>query len=224
MSEASLAFLTYRSDKRDEWIMRIGPEGAPPILFVPPLFEEMNRMRALITATMRRLAERGLGCWLPDLKGTGESVVPLEEARWGDWRHDVNAASEHVQAAAGMAPLIVSIRGACLIDDAAAGRGWWRLAPIPGRSLARDMARSGLAGVAWAGYAPAADLRGRLEDAEPYDLSPLRVVRLASDNRPADTKLDGPALWRRSEPGGSIVLARAIAEDVSQWHATCASS
>ena len=57
--------------------MRIGAAEAPPVLFVPPLFEEMNRTRALLAAVMRRLAARGHGCWLPDLSGTGESVREL---------------------------------------------------------------------------------------------------------------------------------------------------
>ena len=63
--------------------MRIGAADAPPILFVPPLFEEMNRTRALIAAIMRALAARGYGCWLPDLPGTGESLRALGEVDVG---------------------------------------------------------------------------------------------------------------------------------------------
>ena len=63
--------------------MRIGRADAPAILFVPPLFEEMNRTRALIAAVMRRLAKRGHGCWLLDLGGTGESERDLGERRLG---------------------------------------------------------------------------------------------------------------------------------------------
>ncbi len=58
-------------------------EDAPAILFVPPLFEEMNRTRALIVAVMRRLAKRGHGCWLLDLGGTGESERDLAEVDLG---------------------------------------------------------------------------------------------------------------------------------------------
>ena len=43
-----LAFERFRVDNREEWLMRLGRPHAPPILFVPPLFEEMNRTRALI--------------------------------------------------------------------------------------------------------------------------------------------------------------------------------
>src|SRR5687768_8408820 len=99
--------------------MRIGAADAPAILFVPPLFEEMNRTRALIAAIMRRLASMGHGCWLPDLSGTGESERPLEQVEWDDWRHDVTAASAHVAGKTGKPPLVASLRGGCLIDDAA---------------------------------------------------------------------------------------------------------
>ena len=204
--------------------MRIGAAEAPPVLFVPPLFEEMNRTRGWLAAVMRALASRNHGCWLPDLKGTGESEAPLASVAWDEWRHDVSAAAAHVESEAGRAPLIASLRGGGLIDDAAGAIGWWRLAPVAGASLARDMVRAGLAGVEWAGYAPAGELRGRLEDAAPVDQTPLRTVRLASDGGAADVKLSGPALWRRSEPGSSAELAEAAAADIAAWHATCAAS
>ena len=224
MRQDGLAYEQYRSDGRQEWAMRIGASDAPPILFVPPLLEEMNRTRALIVGVMRRLVAQGLGCWLPDLRGTGESIENLSDIRWEDWRHDVMSAAAHVERASGRAPMIASLRGGCLIDDAAAGIGWWRLAPVAGASLVRDMVRAGLAGVEWAGYAPTAELRGRLEDATPVDQAPLRVTRLASDAGPADAKLTGPALWRRSEPGNSNELAEAAAADIAAWHDTCAAS
>ena len=45
---SALAFAAFAGADRDEWLMRVGDEAAPAILFVPPLFEEMNRTRALI--------------------------------------------------------------------------------------------------------------------------------------------------------------------------------
>lgn len=219
---SALAYEQFESDGRREWMMRTGGREAPPILFVAPLFEEINRTRALLAATMRTLAARGHGCWLPDLKGTGESEAALADVHWDEWRHDVAAASAHVEQAGGRAPLVASLRGGALIDDAASGIGWWRLAPVAGASLARDMVRAGLAGVEWAGYAPSAELRGRLEDAAPVDQAPLRTARLQSDAATADVKLPGPALWRRSEPGTSAELAEAAAADIALWHAACA--
>ncbi|MGZ8350636.1 MAG: hypothetical protein ACXWUX_06820 [Allosphingosinicella sp.] len=224
MNQSGLAYDCFRSEGRDEYAMRIGAAEAPPILFVPPLFEEMNRTRALLAAVMRRLAAQGFGAWLPDLRGTGESIAPLETVHWNDWRHDVMAAADHVARRSGRAALVASLRGGGLIDDGASAIGWWRLSPVAGASLTRDMVRAGLAGVEWAGYSPSAELRGRLEGAQPADQKPLRVARLASDAGAADVKLPGPALWRRSEPGQSTELADAIAVDIAAWHATCAAS
>ena len=222
MNPPGLAYETFASDGGPEWMMRIGAAEAPSILFVAPLFEEMNRTRALIAAAMRALAARGFGCWLPDLRGTGESERPLEDATWSGWRHDVMAAADHVRTRSGGPPLVAAFRGGCLVDDAAAAIGWWRLAPVDGSSLVRDMVRSGIAGVEWAGYPASPDIRGRLEDSRPFLQEPLRVVRLATDPGAADIKLPGPALWRRSEPGNSAELAAAIAEDIALWHAQCA--
>jgi hypothetical protein len=220
-ASASLAFTRFESGGRQDWLMRIGAEDAPAILFVPPLFEEMNRTRALVAATMRRLAERGFGCWLPDLSGTGEGERDLGQVAWADWRHDVIAAASHVTDKAA-APLIASLRGGALLDDEAGGRGWWRLSPVDGLALQRDMVRAGLAGVEWAGYAPSDALKAGLAGATPAAVAPLRTVRLATDAQPADLKMDGPALWRRSEPGNSAELADALAADLAEWSRACA--
>jgi len=217
----ALAFETFESDGRTEWLMRIGAEDAPAILFVPPLFEEMNRTRALLAAVMRRLAAQGFGCWLPDLSGTGESERDLGQAAWDDWRHDVTAAAAYVTGKAAT-PLIASLRGGVLLDDAAGARGWWRFAPVDGLALQRDMVRAGLAGVEWAGYAPSDAMKAGLAGAAQKEVAKLRTVRLATDAQPADLKVDGPALWRRSEPGTSDTLADALAADLAEWSRACA--
>ncbi|MGE0179269.1 MAG: hypothetical protein AB7O91_05565 [Sphingomonas sp.] len=223
MSEGGIAFETFPGQAGPEWMMRIGPAEAPPILFVPPLFEEMNRTRALVAAVMRLMAALGHGCWLPDLSGTGESLRALGEIRWNDWRHDVTSAARYVTQKAGE-PIVAALRGGALLDDAAAARGWWRFAPADGASLTRDMVRAGLAGVEWAGYAPSADLKADLAAAMPAPLAPLRTVRLTTDRAEADGRLAGPALWRRSEPGQSAELAAAIAADIHDWSRACAGS
>lgn len=221
MSEGGLAFETFPGKTGPEWMMRIGAPRAPAILFLPPLFEEMNRTRALIAEAMRRLAARGHGCWLPDLSGTGESLRALGDVRWSDWRHDVTSAALHVTEKAGK-PVVAAFRGAALLDDAAEARGWWRLAPADGGALTRDMVRARLAGVEWAGYAPSADLKSDLAAATPAAVARLRTVRLASDRGEADHRIDGAALWRRSEPGRSAELAAAIADDLHDWSRACA--
>ena len=218
---ASLAFAPFESGGRREWLMRIGAEDAPAILFVPPLFEEMNRTRALLAAVMRRLAAQGFGCWLPDLGGTGESERELGEAGWDDWRHDVTSAAAYVTGKAGK-PLVASVRGGVLLEDGAAARGWWRFAAVDGLALQRDMVRAGLAGVEWAGYDPSEALKAGLAGATQKEVTPLRTVRLDTDAQPADLKVDGPALWRRSEPGTSDELADALAADLATWSRACA--
>ncbi|MEA3065760.1 MAG: hypothetical protein QOJ27_2212, partial [Sphingomonadales bacterium] len=91
MTDPGLHYSRYRAGGRDEWMMRIGT--GPALLFLPPLFEEMNRTRALLAALMRRLAGEGYGCWLPDLPGTGESERPLEAVAWQDWRDAAGSAA-----------------------------------------------------------------------------------------------------------------------------------
>ena len=223
MSSAGLAYERYRTQDSDEYLMRIGDADRPAILLVPPLFEEMNRCRALLVAIMRRLAEKGFGCWLPDLRGTGESLVSLSQVQWSDWRHDVSAVATQVAEKVGHKPLVASFRGGALIDDSAAASAWWRFAPVEGRSLSRDMQRAGLAGVEWAGYAPNPELKTALEAARLVPVAPLRRVQLASHSGEADARLPGPALWWRSEPAMSDELAEAAAADLAHWADSCAS-
>ena len=209
-----LRYDRYSFAGSDEWLMRIGPGAGVPVLFVPPLFEELNRTRALIAATMRALAERGFLCTLPDLPGTGESPRALEDCSWDDWR----AALQQL----GAGSHLVAIRGGCLLDDAPSALSRWRLAPVPGTSLKRDLARAGLAGGAdFAGYPIPQAMQAALEAAVPAQAPRLRTVRLASDPAPADAKLAGPALWRRSEPGTSAELATAMADDIAGWIERC---
>src|SRR5947209_5072035 len=104
--------------------MRIGDTAAPRLLFLPPLFEEMNRTRAFLAATMRKVAAAGYCCLVPDLPGTGESERPLEETSWPNWQDAARAAAEGARA-------VLSVRGGCLLD-AALRVPRWRLAPVEG--------------------------------------------------------------------------------------------
>ena len=218
--------------------MRVGPEDGIPLLFVPPLFEEMNRTRALLAAVMRTLGAQGFCCTLPDLPGSGESERLLEACGWEDWRAAVRAADRPA--------LVASFRGGALLDAVEAA-AWWRFAPVSGLSLLRDLERAASqhrpsraksrgahddpvpapvdlarGGREWlAGYPVAHALIDQLRQAEPAEVAPCRTVRLASDPRPANARLDGPALWRRSEPSTASELAGAIASDISGWARRC---
>jgi pimeloyl-ACP methyl ester carboxylesterase len=199
-----------------EWIMRIGPD-APAILFIPPLLEEMNRTRAFMAAVMRGLSGAGFGSILPDLPGTGESERALSQVDWAAWREAVGELAPFAVAS-------VAIRGGCLLDDIIALPGW-RLAPVDGASLVRDLERSGMvSGGGSAGYDPSPALVDALRAASPATKARTRVVRLASDRGEADLKVDGPPLWRRSEPQSSSQLASLISEDIIAWVRQCAAS
>lgn len=216
-----LAYERYSSGGRDEWMMRIGAADAPPLLFVPPLFEEMNRTRVFMAAMMRACAARGYCCWLPDLPGTGESERSLAECGWNDWRDAVRTIPELV-AASGNKIVSVALRGGCLLDDAEGIAASWRFAPVDGAALKRDLERAGMmSGGGHAGYEPSAALLSDLGEARPAAISPVRVVRLSTDRGEADLQVDGPALWRRSEPGNAPVLAEALADDIASWMPTC---
>ena len=102
MSVAFQSYELYKTSRAQEWMMRVGDPRTPAVLFVPPLFEELNRTRALIVAVMRALAREGHCGWLPDLTGTSESLAPLEEVAWDDWKSDVMAAAEHVAEMSGL--------------------------------------------------------------------------------------------------------------------------
>jgi pimeloyl-ACP methyl ester carboxylesterase len=215
VTAGGLHYDRYPVDGRQEWMVRIGDPAAPALLFLPPLFEEMNRTRAFLVATMRRVAAAGWCCRLPDLPGTGESERALEEVSWQDWVDAAHAAAEGAAA-------VTSIRGGCLLDAGVAPRTW-RLAPVEGASLVRDLERAGLvAEGGGAGYSPSAALLDSLRAASPTDEA--RTVRLASDRGEADLKVEGPPLWRRSEPQNSSELAEAIASDIVQWIGACAAS
>ena len=212
MSGPGLAYVRYRTGAGDEWMMRIG-EG-PALLFLPPLFEEMNRTRALLAATMRALAAEGFGCWLPDLPGTGESERALEDVSWQDWSDAAAAAFAAAEAVA-----TIAVRGGALLDEAAPRR--WRFAPATGASLARDLGRAGLMTEGGGGYSPSDGLLAELAAAEPEGSAEVRTIRLATDRAEADLKLEGPPLWRRAEPQTSSELAQAMASDILQWARRC---
>ena len=192
--------------------MRIG--SGPALLFLPPLFEEMNRTRALLAAAMRSLASDGFECWLPDLPGTGESERALEEVSWQEW---IDAAGWAFEGSGAVAS--VGLRGGALLDGAAPAR--WRFAPATGASLARDLSRAGLMTEGGGGYAPSEALVAGLSEAEPTHGGRVRTIRLSTDRAEADLKLEGPPLWRRAEPQNSSELADAMASDISQWVRSC---
>ncbi|WP_244650126.1 hypothetical protein [Sphingomonas sp. CFBP 13706] len=203
-----------------EAMLRFGPDAGPRVVAVLPLFEEANRTRAFLVAMLRALAGRGIGSILPDLPGTGESVVETRDLRLADLR-------QAFAALVGMLDVpvyAVTIRSGALVDCDAHLAGRWQLAPQSGGDLLRDLSRIRAASTmpdedGYAGNSLSEALLADLRDAVPYDAS--RTVRLESDPRPADARYPGAPLWRRSEPGSDAALAEALAADVAGWIATC---
>lgn len=218
-----------------ERIARFDADG-PRILIVPPFFEETNKTRRLLVETMRLFLKNGIGSALPDLPGMLESMTDFTTVTWDDWRGAIDAAAAGVGATH-----IASIRGGALLDDIA-DLPRWRLAPVEGPALLRDLVRvklasareagvtttaaeverDALAGSASiAGYAFGTGFLAAMRDAQ-LSSRPARTVRLATDALPADIKVEGQPLWRRAEPGEDGALAQSIADDIAHWVATCA--
>ncbi len=219
-----------------EAMVRFGPATGPVVVLALPLFEEANRTRTFAVGLLRKLADRGVGGLLPDLPGQNESPVATEHATLAGWRAAFAAAA----AAIGRPAHSVTIRGGALVDRDAMMVSRWQLAPARGEALARDLLRAAQA----AGDPVEIDLDARNDDGGPVTIAgsrlnrPLlrdlhgadyvregavRVVRLDSDPADADYKLDGTPLWRRSEPGDDPTLATALADDIADWIARCAS-
>ena len=200
-------------------MLRWGPEDGPAVLASPPLFEEANRFRSVLTATMRALAAKGIAGAVPDLPGTGESLIPTRDARLPDWRAAFAAA-----AASLTGPVhVLAIRGGALVDGDAQAVSRWYLSPVEGIALVRELQRTrGLSGNdLYAGNELADDLLTALEMAEPTIIGPVRFVRSATDPRPADLNLDFDPPWRAAEPRRDDALARMLATDIAERIARC---
>ncbi|MBY8821279.1 hypothetical protein [Sphingomonas colocasiae] len=237
MSDLPAAWRSYEWRGGRERIAEIGANG-PVILFLAPFFEEANRTRHLLIETMRALGRQGYRCVLPDMPGTLESLTPLDSLDWHDWTGAAAAAAAVTGAAHA-----VSFRGGALLDGAVDVETRWRMAPAEGSALLRDLVRIRLAadredgGAATAaeveaqalsapfevaGYRIAPGFIRALKAATTTDSAPLRVARLSTDAQPADIKLPGQPLWRRSEPEHDPVLSESIAADIADWIKTCA--
>lgn len=218
-----------------EACLREGPNSnGVRVLFVPPLFEEANRMRRTIVLTMRALAARGFASMIPDLPGQNDSLMPTDAASLTQWRSALQAA---VTAEAGPV-VIASLRGGALLDNIAGPIGWWRLAPATGASLLRTMLRTQVASDREAGKTSSIDglmeqgrgetlllagnrlsptMLSELQAATPAEVTPLCERVLGT----GDNALPGTPLWLRAEPGEDRDLAVAMANDLAIWAGQC---
>lgn len=220
-----LRFDTYDWSGGREAMLRFGADPGPTVIAALPLFEEANRTRQFLVTILRELADHGIGSVLPDLPGTGESVVVTGEARLREQRTAYTELAQQL----GRNTYSISIRSSALFDTDAALAGRWQLSPQSGEDLLRELDRARVASRSarasetdYAGNTLSREMLANLHDAKPYaGAGPLRVVRLESDPRDADVKYAASPLWRRSEPDNDIALAQILADDISHWIASC---
>lgn len=209
-----------------EAIMRFGPDDGPVVILALPPLEEANRLRTFSVGIARQLAGCGIASVLPDLPGTGESLLPTYRATLTDWRAAFAAAAAFAGARHGAA-----IRAGALIDTAAILNSRWHFAPQSGSALVRELERTRKAAEIYdrekespsnyieiSGNSLSRALIDELSAAVP---SPARTLRLEGDGLPADQLVAGAPLWRRAEPGDDPALAAALAADIAAWVRRC---
>ncbi len=211
-----------------EAMMRFGPSAGPVVILALPPFEEANRTRTFAATLLRLLKERGIGGAIPDLPGTGESLVATGDATLAAWRAAYAAAAAHLGR-----PHSLAVRGGVLLDTDADVAGRWHFAPQNGDMLVRELLRTRAMSdegkleidLADAGDdGPAVALAGNLI-ARPTlralnaakRIEAARTVRLATEAAAADLKVEAVPLWRRAEPDNDEALASRLADDVAGW-------
>lgn len=215
--------------------MHFGPDHGPVVIVALPLFEEANRTRAFVVTVLRALAERGVASVLPDLPGTGDSLMLTGDTTIMAMRDAYQAVAESVSR-----PVYgFGVRSGALLDTLALLDGRYHLTPVAGSQVLRELKRvrysdnGGKAppGDSWivsegaieiAGNVISPTLLGELRGVLPFTGDGVRLARLESDVQPADVKFTAAPLWRRAEPDNDPALAVLVAEDIAQWIAACA--
>ena len=220
----------YTFAGHEEFCLSFGKHSARCILIIPPLFDEMNRMRRVLVSAMRDLAGRSVGSLLIDLPGCNESLAPLERQSLNSWRDAVAACAAQLSVTH-----VASIRGGALIDESRPDLPQWRLTPVKGASLLKTMIRTRIAGekeagngiseaallaqaesypIELAGNMLGSDMVAQLAVAEPIALPNMAERKLGQD-------IMGSPLWMRAEPQDDAILAANIAADLDRWSASC---
>lgn len=191
------------------------------LLIVPPLFEEHNKLRHFLVATMRLLEQQGVAAVLTDLPGTNESETPLASLSLTDWRDYCTTAHRHCKTTH-----ILAVRGGSLCAPQCAQTA--HFAPVSGKALLRGLLRAQVLadreaglnsdrermlqsarsdGATLMGYRFGANLVTELEAAEPND-SAITI---------AQADLGGSALWLRAEPSHDAGQAEALSSRIAEW-------
>ena len=230
------AFVSYEFADRKELCLSVAAQSNRSVLLVPPLFDEMNRMRKMLVDVMRALHALEISSFLPDLPGTNESLTALDRVTLSDWQKAIRACAEQHKISH-----IASFRGGALIVAEMQSADHWIFSPVKGATILRTMLRTKVAADREAGMitslaelaaeaeAGPLELAGniigsglftQLNSAEIPELKNQRIVRLESDNKPADFQIPGSALWLRAEPDDDPAMSSAIALDIAGWIGT----
>ena len=223
-------YLCYKFTEQDELCLSFGGDSARRILIIPPLFDEMNRMRRVLVSAMRDLAGRSVSSVLIDLPGCNESLSKLDDQSLDSWRDAVAACATQLSVTH-----VASMRGGALVDNCHPALPHWRLAPVKGASLLKTMIRTRIAGekeagksvseaqlmtlaetapIELAGNMLGSDMVAQLAVAEPVALANLTERKLGED-------IIGSPLWLRAEPQDDAAFAASIAADLDRWSASC---
>lgn len=223
--------LTYSFDGHEEACLAFGPEDAARrILIIPPLFDEMNRVRAMLVTAVRGLAERGVATMLPDIPGCNESLAGISSQTIENWQGAMTAAAQQLSATH-----VASIRGGALIDSAVA-LPHWRLAPAKGASLLKTMLRTRIASDKEAGKTSSVETLMAAAQSRPIELSGyvLGIDMLMSlDAALPDASIEahemsvgeeagqlwGKPIWLRAEPQEDPDMSAALAAELDRWSA-----
>lgn len=222
--------LTYNFEGFDEAVTCFGDAQATRvILIVPPLFDEMNRVRAMLVGAMRELAAHGIVTMLPDIPGCNESLAPISSQSMKSWQNAMADAALQLGASH-----VVSIRGGALIEGYIA-LPHCRLAGVKGASLLKTMLRTRIASDKESGRNSSiesllADARRGPIELSGYTLGAMMLAELdAAIPDPAVQAYEvvlgegiaGKPLWLRAEPQEDAAMSLALATELDRWSASC---
>lgn len=191
------------------------------VLVLPALFDEANKMRRFTVQMMRALDDLGVDCFLPDLPGCNESLVPLAKLSLEDLRIAASAAAQ----AFGVIDVVTIRAGALLAPE---GLATWQYAPQTGAKVLKSMLRARIiasreagraetqeqlleegreSGLMLAGWPIGAAMFRDLETALPSASATQHVI--------AQSQVGGGGLWLRAEPSHDQAQAETLAQIIA---------
>jgi hypothetical protein len=204
------------------------------LLFVPPLFGEMNRCRRLMADCASLLAEQGFSCWIIDLPGTGESEADQAQLSLDDWHDAVDRAAIDINADA-----IIALRGGAILGRQCQHLPHWSLAAMDGPKIIRELLRLRMASDRASGLLSTTTQLTALGGTKGLEiggfwLSPalfngISKELLSNYNNRISYQLEtihkeieghalaGDPMWRHAEPGRSPDRAMAMANAITDW-------